>query len=98
MTHSSTLVVFCIDMSLPGLVAMASAELSARTAVSLKGPSQLTTLCVLHAAKYRPHSVYTDARSILAIHNLRHQVGTRPAILPPAVHAPGLPSQGSPSQ
>lgn len=26
------------------------------------------------ASKYRPHGVYTDARSILAIHNLRHQV------------------------
>ncbi len=26
------------------------------------------------AAKYRPHGVYTKARSILAIHNLRHQV------------------------
>ena len=27
------------------------------------------------ASKYRPHGVYTNARSILAIHNLRHQVG-----------------------
>lgn len=26
------------------------------------------------AAKYRPHGVYQNARSILAIHNLRHQV------------------------
>lgn len=26
------------------------------------------------AAKYRPHGVYKRARSILAIHNLRHQV------------------------
>lgn len=26
------------------------------------------------AAKYRPHGVYTKARSIMAIHNLRHQV------------------------
>lgn len=25
------------------------------------------------AAKYRPHGVYKDARSVLAIHNLRHQ-------------------------
>ncbi len=29
---------------------------------------------VLLAAKYRPHGVYRDARTILAIHNLRHQV------------------------
>lgn len=29
---------------------------------------------VLLAAKYRPHGVYCDARTILAIHNLRHQV------------------------
>lgn len=28
------------------------------------------------ASKYRPHGVYTSARSILAIHNLRHQVGS----------------------
>lgn len=27
------------------------------------------------AAKYRPYGVYTNARSIMAIHNLRHQVG-----------------------
>jgi starch synthase len=26
------------------------------------------------AAKYRAHGVYTSARSIMAIHNLRHQV------------------------
>lgn len=26
------------------------------------------------AAKYRPHGVYTHARSVMAIHNLRHQV------------------------
>lgn len=26
------------------------------------------------AAKYRPYGVYTHARSIMAIHNLRHQV------------------------
>lgn len=26
------------------------------------------------AAKYRAHGVYTNARSIMAIHNLRHQV------------------------
>ncbi len=26
------------------------------------------------AAKYRPHGVYQQARSILAVHNLRHQV------------------------
>lgn len=25
------------------------------------------------AAKYRPHGVYQNARSIVAIHNLRHQ-------------------------
>ena len=29
------------------------------------------------ASKYRPHGVYRDARSVLAIHNLRHQVGAR---------------------
>lgn len=27
------------------------------------------------AAKYRPHGVYANARSVIAIHNLRHQVG-----------------------
>jgi starch synthase len=27
------------------------------------------------AAKYRAHGVYTKARSVMAIHNLRHQVG-----------------------
>ena len=27
------------------------------------------------AGKYRPNGVYRDARCILAIHNLRHQVG-----------------------
>ncbi len=32
-------------------------------------------LPVLLAAKYRTHGVYKAARSILAIHNLRHQVG-----------------------
>jgi len=31
-------------------------------------------LCRLLAAKYRPHGVYKDARSILVIHNLAHQV------------------------
>ncbi|KAL2921818.1 Starch synthase 1 chloroplastic/amyloplastic [Bienertia sinuspersici] len=30
---------------------------------------------VLLAAKYRPYGVYKDARSILVIHNLSHQVG-----------------------
>lgn len=29
------------------------------------------------AAKYRPHGVYGNARSVVAIHNLRHQVGAR---------------------
>ena len=29
---------------------------------------------VYMAAKYRPHGVYQQARSILAVHNLRHQV------------------------
>lgn len=29
---------------------------------------------VFLAAKYRPHGVYQHARSILAVHNLRHQV------------------------
>lgn len=28
----------------------------------------------LLAAKYRPHGVYADARSVLVIHNLAHQV------------------------
>lgn len=28
----------------------------------------------LLAAKYRPHGVYKDARSIIVIHNLAHQV------------------------
>ncbi len=32
-------------------------------------------LPVYLAAKYRPYGVYRNARSILAIHNLRHQVG-----------------------
>ena len=32
---------------------------------------------VFLAAKYRPHGVYKDARSVLAIHNLQHQVGFR---------------------
>lgn len=27
------------------------------------------------AGKYRPYGVYTKARSIMCIHNLRHQVG-----------------------
>jgi starch synthase len=27
------------------------------------------------AAKYRAHGVYKNARAIMAIHNLRHQVG-----------------------
>lgn len=27
------------------------------------------------AAKYRAHGVYKNARSVMAIHNLRHQVG-----------------------
>jgi len=30
--------------------------------------------CRLLAAKYRPHGVYKDARSILVIHNIAHQV------------------------
>ncbi|KAF7830723.1 soluble starch synthase 1, chloroplastic/amyloplastic [Senna tora] len=34
---------------------------------------------VLLAAKYRPHDVYKDARSILVIHNIAHQ-GVEPAI------------------
>ncbi|KAH6804110.1 Glycogen/starch synthase [Perilla frutescens var. frutescens] len=34
---------------------------------------------VLLAAKYRPHGVYKDARSIIVIHNLAHQ-GVEPAI------------------
>ncbi|KAJ0964969.1 hypothetical protein J5N97_026107 [Dioscorea zingiberensis] len=34
---------------------------------------------ILLAAKYRPHGVYKDARSILVIHNLAHQ-GVEPAI------------------
>lgn len=29
------------------------------------------------AAKYRPYGVYTNARSVMAIHNLRHQVRVR---------------------
>ena len=38
------------------------------------------------AGKYRPHGVYADSRSILAIHNLRHQARARcrgGAVLPP---------------
>lgn len=39
------------------------------------------------AGKYRPHGVYQDARSILAIHNLRHQ-----GVYPPGTFAQlGLP-------
>lgn len=39
------------------------------------------------AAKYRPHGVYTNARSVLAIHNLRHQ-----GVFPPSTYASlGLP-------
>ncbi|GAB2265064.1 Pentafunctional AROM polypeptide [Dionaea muscipula] len=34
---------------------------------------------VLLAAKYRPHGVYKDARSILVIHNISHQ-GVEPAL------------------
>lgn len=34
---------------------------------------------ILLAAKYRPHGVYKDARSILVIHNIAHQ-GVEPAI------------------
>ncbi|KAF2291898.1 hypothetical protein GH714_036042 [Hevea brasiliensis] len=34
---------------------------------------------VLLAAKYRPHGVYKDARSLLVIHNLAHQ-GVEPAV------------------
>ncbi|KAM0939558.1 putative starch synthase [Dioscorea sansibarensis] len=34
--------------------------------------------CRLLGAKYRPHGVYKDARSILVIHNLAHQ-GVEPA-------------------
>ena len=33
------------------------------------------------AAKYRPGGVYQDARSVLAIHNLRHQVGSFACLL-----------------
>ena len=33
------------------------------------------------ASKYRPHGVYTKARSVLAIHNLRHQVLRRIRVL-----------------
>lgn len=39
------------------------------------------------ASKYRPHGVYTDARSILAIHNLRHQVSLLPS--PPSLEDGG---------
>lgn len=38
------------------------------------------------AGKYRPHGTYTDSRCILAIHNLRHQVG-RVAPLSEPLHA-----------
>ncbi|KAM0939561.1 putative starch synthase [Dioscorea sansibarensis] len=44
---------------------------------------------VLLGAKYRPHGVYKDARSILVIHNLAHQ-GVEPAI---TYENLGLPSQ-----
>eukprot|EP00879_Flechtneria_rotunda_P017220 GHRR01018041.1.p1 GENE.GHRR01018041.1~~GHRR01018041.1.p1 ORF type:complete len:421 (+),score=103.09 GHRR01018041.1:241-1503(+) len=41
------------------------------------------------AAKYRPHGVYTNARSIMAIHNLRHQ-----GVFPPSTYPElGLPSE-----
>ena len=41
------------------------------------------------AAKYRPHGVYTHARSVLAIHNLRHQ-----GVFPPSTYASlGLPAE-----
>ncbi|XP_028550473.1 starch synthase 1, chloroplastic/amyloplastic-like isoform X4 [Dendrobium catenatum] len=42
---------------------------------------------LLLAAKYRPHGVYKDARSILVIHNLAHQ-GVEPAA---TYHKLGLP-------
>jgi len=35
---------------------------------------QAALVPVFLASKFRPHGVYTDARSIVAIHNLRHQV------------------------
>ncbi|KAI5657660.1 hypothetical protein M9H77_26453 [Catharanthus roseus] len=44
---------------------------------------------VLLAAKYRPHGVYKDARSILIIHNLAHQ-GVEPAV---TYENLGLPSE-----
>eukprot|EP00268_Persea_americana_P023871 TRINITY_DN2338_c0_g1_i2.p1 TRINITY_DN2338_c0_g1~~TRINITY_DN2338_c0_g1_i2.p1 ORF type:complete len:693 (+),score=131.44 TRINITY_DN2338_c0_g1_i2:131-2209(+) len=44
---------------------------------------------VLLAAKYRPHGVYKDARSILVIHNLAHQ-GVEPAATYGSL---GLPSE-----
>jgi starch synthase len=31
-------------------------------------------LPVYLAAKFRPHGVFTNARTVLAIHNLKHQV------------------------
>jgi starch synthase len=37
---------------------------------------------VLLAAKYRPHNVYRNARTILAIHNLRHQGVFAPGTFP----------------
>ena len=45
-------------------------------------------LPVLLAAKYRTHGVYKAARSILAIHNLRHQAGV--LTLTPDPFNPGL--------
>ncbi|PKA47265.1 Starch synthase 1, chloroplastic/amyloplastic [Apostasia shenzhenica] len=44
---------------------------------------------LLLAAKYRPHGVYKDARSILVIHNLAHQ-GVEPAT---TYHNLGLPPE-----
>ncbi len=35
---------------------------------------QAALLPVYLAGKFRPHGTYSEARSIVAIHNLRHQV------------------------
>jgi starch synthase len=41
------------------------------------------------AAKYRPHGVYSNARSVMAIHNLRHQ-----GVYPPSTYESlGLPAE-----
>nr|QKY15138.1 soluble starch synthase (SS) [Polytomella parva] len=45
------------------------------------------------AAKYRPHGVYKDARSVVAIHNLRHQGVFPPYTFPDL----GLPPQWYPA-